>query len=219
MRHHSHPPTRKLLGHLAQVAGEGGGAGDHVEQDVPLRAQDHQRRQPDIGAQVEIHDDQHERREQQVGREAPRGTAPPAAPAAPTPDADRSRPRSAPRSSWPAPSAPPPGQRDQPEHHRRPHVGPGQRRRRRTAAMRAMAQASTRNSSASQSASTRRDDRGIALAARGCRPSDSRSPPSMPWQRRRSRAPSPTASACAASAQHPGVDGGGGSRRLEAKFR
>src|SRR5271166_2926596 len=50
---HLDPPAPALEvkagSRLAQIAGEGAGACNHIEQDVPLRAEDHQRAQPDVG--------------------------------------------------------------------------------------------------------------------------------------------------------------------------
>ena len=54
---------------LAQVGREGAGAGDDVEQDVPLRAQHHQRAEPDVGIEAPGDDDHDRHGEQHVGRE------------------------------------------------------------------------------------------------------------------------------------------------------
>src|SRR6185437_1928396 len=56
-------------GGLAQVAGQGAGPGDDVEQDVPLGAEHHQRRQPDVRVELEGDDGDHGEGEQDVGRE------------------------------------------------------------------------------------------------------------------------------------------------------
>ena len=53
---------------VAQLDGDSGGAGDDVEEDVPLGPEDHQRAQPDVGIEVEGDDARHHDREQQVRR-------------------------------------------------------------------------------------------------------------------------------------------------------
>ena len=50
-------PAREVVerGNLAQVGGDGHGSGDHVEQDVPLRAQQHQRNGADAESAADLH--------------------------------------------------------------------------------------------------------------------------------------------------------------------
>ncbi|GCC44401.1 hypothetical protein chiPu_0028598, partial [Chiloscyllium punctatum] len=71
-QHDLDPPSpsseMKAVGGLAQVGREGGGARDHIEQDVPLGAQDHQRAEPDIGVEVKADDQHDEHRKGEVGR-------------------------------------------------------------------------------------------------------------------------------------------------------
>src|SRR5476649_165637 len=59
----------EILRGVAQLGRHGGGAGDDVEQQIPLRPEYHQRRQPDVGIEVEAHDQHHRHREHQIGRE------------------------------------------------------------------------------------------------------------------------------------------------------
>ena len=47
-RHHCQPLNAEIGRRLADPVGKARRAGDHVEQDVPLRAKDHQRGQPDV---------------------------------------------------------------------------------------------------------------------------------------------------------------------------
>ena len=119
---------------LAQIAGEGGGAGDDVEQDVPLRAQDHQRRQPDVGVEPES-DDQRPRRAGRAGwRGRRRGTARAAALRRPRRAAARARRRPAPRPAWRATISTTTRSRVmQPSTDRCRHLVPGRARRRRSA--------------------------------------------------------------------------------------
>jgi thiamine biosynthesis lipoprotein len=62
-------PDSEHARRLAQIGGDRAGAGDDVEQDVPLRAEDHQRAQPDIRIELKGHDQRHHNRKQQVRRE------------------------------------------------------------------------------------------------------------------------------------------------------
>src|SRR5439155_23814106 len=52
---------------LLQGAGKDAGAGDDVEQDVPLRAEDHQRAEREIGIEGEADDQEDGNGKQQVG--------------------------------------------------------------------------------------------------------------------------------------------------------
>ena len=66
-----HRPDAKL-GRRLVIGGEATGAGDDVEEDVPLRAQDHERAEPDLGSETEADDQDHGQREQEIrgkGRE------------------------------------------------------------------------------------------------------------------------------------------------------
>ena len=48
LRHHCQDRSRKSVETSRRSVGKAAGTGDHVEQDVPLRAQHHQRAQPDV---------------------------------------------------------------------------------------------------------------------------------------------------------------------------
>ncbi len=54
---------------LAQVAGQGRGRADDRKQDVPLAAQNHQRRGEHVDIEMPVHDGHHHQREQQIGGE------------------------------------------------------------------------------------------------------------------------------------------------------
>ena len=95
----AHPEVaRRLL----QVAGERRRAGDDVEQDVPLRAEDHQRRQPDVRAAGEADDQHDEDREEEVGREGGQELRQRLDAPRPSAGAARATRRSAPRPASPA---------------------------------------------------------------------------------------------------------------------
>ena len=72
---HLPPPLARRAGGTGSTAsrrsvGKAAGAGDHVEQDVPLRAQHHQRAAARCsGSRCQWHDRHHGDREQHVGRE------------------------------------------------------------------------------------------------------------------------------------------------------
>mmetsp|Transcript_21587 Transcript_21587/g.51171 ORF Transcript_21587/g.51171 Transcript_21587/m.51171 type:complete len:655 (+) Transcript_21587:263-2227(+) len=59
----------EVLRGQAQLGRDGGGARHHVEQQIPLGAQDDQRRQPDVRVQAQLDDHDHRNREHQIGRE------------------------------------------------------------------------------------------------------------------------------------------------------
>src|SRR5450631_2086180 len=70
-QHHVLPPRptgqAQAGSSFLEIARESGCACDDVEQDVPLRAEHHQRTQPDVGTQVVTHDDDYKDRKHQVG--------------------------------------------------------------------------------------------------------------------------------------------------------
>ena len=67
-RHHSQPRTPQIGADRAQFGGDRGGAGNDIEQNVPLRAEDHQRAEPNIRIEFPGDDDRHEDREQKISR-------------------------------------------------------------------------------------------------------------------------------------------------------
>jgi hypothetical protein len=58
----------KILGCLKKVGWIGGGPRDDVEENLPLRSQDHQRGEKNIDVETKSHDGNDEYREQQIGR-------------------------------------------------------------------------------------------------------------------------------------------------------
>ena len=66
-RHHFHPKMETFRG-LLQIARKSRGAGDDVEQNIPLGAQNHKRTEPDIGVETKMDDQDHGSREKDVGR-------------------------------------------------------------------------------------------------------------------------------------------------------
>src|SRR5215472_9975348 len=62
----AHP---EVLARIAQVRCDRRGADDHVEQNVPLGAEDHQWAEPDVRRELQHHDRRHHDREQQIGGE------------------------------------------------------------------------------------------------------------------------------------------------------
>ena len=68
-RHRCHARRWKMPAASLRSLGRAAGAGDDVEQDVPLGAQDHQGREPDVRIQPPGDDRHHRDREEHVGRE------------------------------------------------------------------------------------------------------------------------------------------------------
>ena len=60
----------KVGSYFAVVVGVGAGSCNHVKQDVPLRTQHHQGREPNIGVEVKAHNKNNKCGKQQVGRES-----------------------------------------------------------------------------------------------------------------------------------------------------
>ena len=66
-RHHCQPLDSERQCSLLEIIWKGGGTGDHIEDDVPLRAEDDERAQPDIGIELEAHDAHHGEGKEDVG--------------------------------------------------------------------------------------------------------------------------------------------------------
>ena len=58
----------KIRGRFAQIVGEGGRAGDHVEDDIPLRAEHDQQAEPDVRIEMEGQNEADRGAEQQIDR-------------------------------------------------------------------------------------------------------------------------------------------------------
>src|SRR5258708_11681611 len=65
----------EIVGGVSEVAGQRGGARDDIEENVPLRAEDHQRADPDLDIEVEAQDQHDGNRKEQIGGESPEGKA------------------------------------------------------------------------------------------------------------------------------------------------
>jgi len=68
LRQRSQPRMPKNAGRFFQVGGNGDGAGDHVEQNVPLRAEQQQNDRAESQTSAQANQDQHHNREQRRGR-------------------------------------------------------------------------------------------------------------------------------------------------------
>jgi hypothetical protein len=58
----------EILARIAQIRRNGRGADDHVEENVPLRAEDHQRAEPDVRRELQQHHHGHDDRKEQIRR-------------------------------------------------------------------------------------------------------------------------------------------------------
>src|SRR5260221_6714896 len=57
----------EIVGGVSEIAGQRGGARDDIEENVPLRAEDHQRADPDLDIEVEAQDQHDGNRKEQIG--------------------------------------------------------------------------------------------------------------------------------------------------------